>query len=186
MKKGKKVLTFLVSAFMCMSLAACGTAKTESDKNATKKNMTNQTDKADKDIKNSEHKNAAIGENINNTDDKMAVENKDLDARAQKIVKKVDKIKGIKKSYVAISNKTALIGLDIDKTYEGKLTEDLKKEVQDAVKKTDAAIDKVGVTADADLTERIKKVRDDIRAGKPLSGLGTEIEEIFRRIIPTK
>jgi len=44
----------------------------------------------------------------------------------------------------------------------------------------------VGVSADPDIWKRIVSMADDIEDGKPLSGFANEIEEIFRRIAPSK
>lgn len=159
MKKNYSLATFLITALMCISLTACATAKKPAE----------------------EKKDNA---NINVQEEKTVTENKTLDTRATKIADAVNKVEGVNSSYVAISNRNALVGVDINKDYEGKITDDLRKKVEDAVKNTDKEIDTVALTADVDLTERIKNLGSDIRAGKPLSGLGTEIEEILKRIIP--
>ncbi|WP_171011337.1 YhcN/YlaJ family sporulation lipoprotein [Haloimpatiens lingqiaonensis] len=159
MKKNHSLATFLITALMCVSLTACATANKPAE----------------------EKKGDA---NINVQEEKTVTENKTLDARAQKIADAVNKIEGVNSSYVVISDKNALVGLDINKDYEGKIADDLRKKVEDTVKNTDKEIQTVALTVDADLTERIKNLGSDIRGGKPLSGLGTEIQEILNRIIP--
>ncbi|NFN88772.1 YhcN/YlaJ family sporulation lipoprotein [Clostridium sporogenes] len=108
----------------------------------------------------------------------------DLTNRAQKIADEVTKIDGIDKARVAISEKRALVGVTIPNNAEGKLTDDLKKKVEDTVKNTDKEIDTVAVSADADIYERISKIGDGIKDGRGIEEFGNEFKELFNRIIP--
>ncbi len=65
------------------------------------------------------------------------------------------------------------------------MTTALKNKIDKAVKEADPNIKHVHVTANPDLYKRIENVGRDIRTGKPLTGLATEIQEIIRRITPT-
>ncbi|SHK05909.1 YhcN/YlaJ family sporulation lipoprotein [Tepidibacter formicigenes] len=104
--------------------------------------------------------------------------------RSNQIARNCNKLSGVNNSTVAISGNTAVVGVDLDKNVEGNLTEDLKRKIESTVKATDKNITNVVVTADIDLYERIKKVGQDIKAGRPLTGLGNELQEIIRRISP--
>lgn len=169
MKRFKSISTFLLTVFISMSLVACGTAKQSAEKGKPIENKTKKEDTMENKIK---------GE------DTMMPSNKDLHDRASKITTKISDIKGVDKAHVVISEKTAIVGLNINKDYEGKVTDELRKKVEDTVKNTDKDINTVTITADPNLTERIRKVGEDIGAGKPISGLGTEIKEILNRIVP--
>ncbi len=107
-----------------------------------------------------------------------------LTDRAQKIADEVIKIDGIDKARVAISEKRALVGVSIPNNAEGKLTDELKKKVEDTVKNTDKEIDTVAVSADADIYERISKIGDGIKEGKGIEEFADEFKELFNRIIP--
>lgn len=104
--------------------------------------------------------------------------------RAKAIANDIAKEKDIKGASCVVSGDTALVGLEFEKQYKGKVTDSIKKSVEKRVKKHEPSIKKVVVTADPDLLSRIKTMASDIEKGKPLSGFTTEIEEIIRRINP--
>lgn len=109
----------------------------------------------------------------------------DLTQRAQKIENAVNGISGVRSSRVVISNERALVGVDISATTEGTITNDLKANIEKVVKSTDNKITTVAVSADPDIFKRITNVGEGIRSGRPFSEFGNEVEEIFRRIVPT-
>lgn len=104
--------------------------------------------------------------------------------RADRIKKEVENVRDVKTAIVVITERTALVGVNLTSGTKGELNSKIKKEVEDAVKKADKDITRVSVTADPDIFTRIENVARDIGKGRPLSGLGTEIEEIVRRITP--
>ncbi|MGY0373912.1 YhcN/YlaJ family sporulation lipoprotein [Clostridium sp. JNZ J1-5] len=109
----------------------------------------------------------------------------DLSSRAQKIENAVNGISGVRGSRVVISNERALVGVDMAATTEGTMTNDLKANIERVVKSTDTRIKTVAVSADPDIFKRITNVGEGIRSGRPFSEFGNEVEEIFRRIVPT-
>ncbi|KIN80608.1 YhcN/YlaJ family sporulation lipoprotein [Clostridium botulinum] len=123
----------------------------------------------------------STGENINGN---TAAIDGDLSRRSQKIADELVKIKGIERARVVISERRALVGVTIPNSAEGKITSDLKKKVDDTVKKTDKEIDTVAVSADADVYDRIAKIADGITEGRGIQEFGTEFKELFNRIIP--
>ncbi|MCT7443428.1 YhcN/YlaJ family sporulation lipoprotein, partial [Escherichia coli] len=64
----------------------------------------------------------------------------DLYQRTTKIADEVAKIEGIKSANVVISDERALIGVDIENTAEGKITDELKSKVESTAKKADKEI----------------------------------------------
>ncbi|EPS48400.1 lipoprotein [Clostridium botulinum A1 str. CFSAN002368] len=74
----------------------------------------------------------STGENINGNT--TAIDG-DLSRRSQKIADELVKIKGIERARVVISERRALVGVTIPNSAEGKITSDLKKKVDDTVKK---------------------------------------------------
>ncbi|HZJ57220.1 MAG TPA: YhcN/YlaJ family sporulation lipoprotein [Clostridia bacterium] len=104
--------------------------------------------------------------------------------RAKAIARDVAKEKNIQSASCVVTGDTALVGLQFEKQYKGKVTDAIKKSVDRRVKKLESTIKKVVVTADPDLLSRIKTMAKDIEGGKPLSGFTNEIEEIVRRINP--
>lgn len=109
-----------------------------------------------------------------------------LIARAQTIAKKVADLNEVDRASVVITGNTALLGVDVKENIQGKMTTDLKRKIEARVKNTDARIKNVAITADPDLSTRIKTMVSDIEAGRPISGFANEIQEILRRITPIK
>ncbi|KYH29700.1 MULTISPECIES: YhcN/YlaJ family sporulation lipoprotein [Clostridium] len=115
--------------------------------------------------------------------DNINASNNDI-KRAAAIERAVNKVKGVRSSRVIVSGNRAIVGVDIGSAQEGKMTTELKNNVERVVKNADKRIQTVAVSADADIFKRITNIGEGIRAGKPFSQFGAEIEEIFRRIIP--
>jgi len=104
--------------------------------------------------------------------------------RARRIADKVADLKEIRSATCIISGTTAIIGVQFDQQYKGKITDEIKKKIDQVVKKTDTRINRVAVTADPDLVSRIQDIFKDIGQGKPLSGFVKEINELLNRIQP--
>jgi YhcN/YlaJ family sporulation lipoprotein len=128
--------------------------------------------------------------NINNKPKKgigtTDMRNTDLSKRADRIAKNVTKLNDVNSTTVVISGNTALVGVDIKDNVEGKITNNLKRRVEKTVRDTDKNITNVSITADADLYRRISNMATDIKNGRPISGFANEIQEILRRITPSK
>lgn len=188
-----KLLSFVLPLFLLFSLSACD----KNDMNNTNKNATPKTSEVapnnDKTGTNKDNLGKVTpnkDDNINNTTNngttKNTTDNSALSKKSKDIAAKVEKIKGVKSAKVIISNDRALVGIDMDSNIEGKLTDELKKEVENKVKSADSNIKTVAVSADAGLYQRISNVGKGIEDGRPFGEFGNEIDEIFRRIIPTK
>ncbi|WP_034868795.1 YhcN/YlaJ family sporulation lipoprotein [Clostridium lundense] len=154
----KKVLSLLLVTVFSLNISACTTKKTTPTPPAAQK-APEQTNV------------------VQNT-------TTELTQRADKIAKELTTIKGVKSANVVISEERALVGINLDKNIEGKLTDNIKNEVDKKVKSVDPKIKTVATSADVDIVQRITNVGNGIRQGKPLSEFGNEVEEIFRRIMP--
>lgn len=103
---------------------------------------------------------------------------------------KADRLESLAKSIPQVKNancvvigNTAIIGIDVDPTLERSKIDTIKYSVAEALRKDpDGA--KAIVTADLDLGERIRRVRQDIKNGKPFSGFAQELGNIIGRVIP--
>ncbi|MBU5482913.1 YhcN/YlaJ family sporulation lipoprotein [Clostridium sp. MSJ-11] len=170
--KSKKIFALLLTTVLTSGMMACGTT---GDQNGTQQPNTNQ------------QQNAAENQVLPNTDN-TTMQNEqntaELTQRADKIAKELTTIKGINSANVLISNERALVGVNLDENAEGNLTNELKTEVEKKVKSTDPKIQTVAVSADVDVVQRIQNIGKGIGEGRPFSEFGTEIEEIFRRILP--
>lgn len=172
-KNNKKLL--FTTGLLSLSLLLGTGCTNKSAKNPPANNATkNVTEKAENTTKSAEEK----------AKENTTAANGDLSRRSQKIADELVKIKGIEKARVVISERRALVGVTIPNSAEGKMTSDLKKQVEDTVKKTDKEIDTVAVSADADVYDRITKIADGIKEGRGIQEFGTEFKELFNRIIP--
>lgn len=107
-----------------------------------------------------------------------------LNTRAEKIATAVNKLTGVNNSRVIISDNRALVGVSLNSGVQGTMTDQMKTNIERAVKTADRQITSVAVTADPDLYTRINNIGTGIRNGRPLSEFGSEVEELFRRVIP--
>lgn len=108
----------------------------------------------------------------------------DVAERANYLANAVERIDGVDRAAVVITNNTALVGIDLKDNVEGNMTTQMKNEVERVVRNTDRRIVNVQVTADADLYRRINNIARDINNGRPIQGFDDEIREIIRRITP--
>lgn len=110
--------------------------------------------------------------------------NNRMTAATNRIYDRLASLSGVNDSTVVITGTTAVVGVDVAKNSKGTSTNDVKTRVEKAVRAADSSIKNVVVTADPDLFQRLKKVGQDVRNGRPLKGFGTEMQEIMRRITP--
>lgn len=110
--------------------------------------------------------------------------NQDLNARADRIVNAVAKLDEVRSATVVISETTALVGVNLTDDTKGELNSEIKRQIEDTVRRTDREITRVSVTADPDIFKRIENIARETGRGRPLSGFGREIEELVRRITP--
>ncbi|MHB9943023.1 hypothetical protein CF065_15700 [Clostridium sporogenes] len=179
-QNNKKLL--FTTGLLSLSLLLGTGCTNKSAKNPPADNTTKNV--MEKAKENTANKNAANGNATNENAGNTTATDGDLSRRSQKIADELVKIKGIEKARVVISERRALVGVTIPNSAEGKITSDLKKQVEDTVKKTDKEIDTVAVSADADVYDRIAKIADGITEGRGIQEFGTEFKELFNRIIP--
>jgi len=108
---------------------------------------------------------------------------------ADNIVQAVQKIPGIKTVSAVTNGDTAYIGVNldtnsgIDNTSEIQL---IKQQIADTARSVDSDIETVYVSADADFMEKITKISNDIRNGRPIESFKDELDNIVKRVTPEK
>ncbi|SFP81947.1 YhcN/YlaJ family sporulation lipoprotein [Caldicoprobacter faecalis] len=112
------------------------------------------------------------------------VDNRQYVDRARRIADNVADLKEIQSATCVISGNTAIIGVQFSEQYKGKMTDEIKKKIDQVVKRTDTRINRVAVTADPDMVSRIQDIFRDIGRGRPLSAFVKEINELLNRIQP--
>jgi YhcN/YlaJ family sporulation lipoprotein len=108
---------------------------------------------------------------------------------ADNIAQAVSKIPGIKNVTAVTNGNIAYIGVNldtdsgIDNTSE---IQQIKEEVANTARSVDSDIDTVYVSADADFIQKITRISNDIRNGKPVESFRDELDRIVKRVTPEK
>ncbi|WP_433745494.1 YhcN/YlaJ family sporulation lipoprotein [Paenibacillus amylolyticus] len=92
-------------------------------------------------------------------------------------------VEGVEDANCVILGNTAVVGIDVDGELERARVGTIKYAVAEALRKDPEGVDSI-VTADADVTERIKEIGEHIRQGHPISGFASELADMVGRIIP--
>lgn len=111
--------------------------------------------------------------------------NRNEAARARQIEKQVVKLKEVENATVVVSENTAVVGVNLVDNMNGRLTTGVRRKIENVVKETDEDVHRVSVTADPDLYKRIQSLARDAANGRAVSGFGTQVEDLVRRITPT-
>jgi YhcN/YlaJ family sporulation lipoprotein len=93
------------------------------------------------------------------------------------------KVPGVKGANCVVLGNTAVVGVDVDGNLDRARVGTLKYSVAEALRKDPHGANAI-VTADIDLTQRIKDMRADINKGRPVAGFAEEMADIIGRIVP--
>lgn len=105
---------------------------------------------------------------------------------AQRLADRISDMEAVNSASVVVTADRAWVGVDLRANTRGEITDEIKKEITNLVKReTDNRIATVYVTADADTVTRIRNIARDITDGKPISGFINELNEIGRRVTPS-
>ncbi len=107
-----------------------------------------------------------------------------MEDMAENAVDAATDVEGVEAANVVVLGNTALIGVGLDKDIAEEKIDDIKSEIDQAVKERDQRIKNTSITADPDLTTRIKKVTTGISEGRPISESWDELTDIFKRMTP--
>ncbi|WP_308638893.1 YhcN/YlaJ family sporulation lipoprotein [Paenibacillus silvisoli] len=105
---------------------------------------------------------------------------KQVAARLEKLARDVPGVKG---AHCVVFKNTAIVGIDVAGNLERSRVGTIKYAVAEAFRKDPYGIDAV-VTADMDLSSRLKEVQADWRRGRPIAGFAEEMADIIGRIVP--
>lgn len=108
---------------------------------------------------------------------------------ADNIAKAVKTVPGIKGASAVISGNNAYVGINIDVSGNIDNTakvQNLKKQAADMVRKTDNSIKTIYVSADADFVQRLTRISNDIKNGKPVEGFTNELTQLVKRMTPER
>ncbi|AKL95638.1 sporulation lipoprotein YhcN/YlaJ [Clostridium aceticum] len=108
----------------------------------------------------------------------------DLMTRADRIVNEVARMEEVRSATVVIFENTALVGVTLTEDTDGEINRGIERRIEETAREADRSVERVAVTADPNMFRRIQEISREAGEGRPLSGFGREIEEMFRRIVP--
>lgn len=167
----RRIITLLIITILMVGLfTGCAPARRPAPDKAPRQDITEPRD-MNRDM------------NRDNMTDDMGA--REANRIAEQLSKEATKVKGVKSATVVYTNKTAVVGLDLEANIEAGRTEDIKQEVSNRLKKANNNVETVSVSTDADTVTRIKKIARGVADGRPVSEFAKELSEITRRISPS-
>jgi YhcN/YlaJ family sporulation lipoprotein len=103
----------------------------------------------------------------------------DLNIRAERLAQEIDKFPEVDNSHVVVTDGTALVGIVMKQRNTKAISRGLREDIERKVQGIDNQIDRVYVTADAGLTERIRRVSQNISKGYSLTGMADETQDLL-------
>ncbi|MTI70742.1 MAG: YhcN/YlaJ family sporulation lipoprotein [Firmicutes bacterium] len=118
----------------------------------------------------------------NNMDmDNMEMNNNDLSSRAETIANSVVDLSEVNDATVVITNNTALVGVNVTGNRD-MLDAEMRDRVRSVVKNVDNDIDRVVVTADTTMFDRIDNIAQNINRGRNVTDYRDEIDNMLENI----
>ncbi|BBH21246.1 hypothetical protein Back11_25910 [Paenibacillus baekrokdamisoli] len=105
---------------------------------------------------------------------------KQVAAHLESLAKQVPGVNG---AHCVVFKNTAIVGIDVDGNLDRSRVGTIKYAVAEAFHKDPYGINAI-VTADMDLSHRLRDVQADINRGRPFSGIAEELSDIVGRIVP--
>lgn len=125
--------------------------------------------------------NAARKPEVNNRNP-VASENQ----QANTLANTATQVEGVKSAYVVVSGNMAVVGLDINRNASKSEVAQIKSQVGKQIASADKQINDVRIATDADSVTRIRNIANGIGQGKPVDSFAKELDDVVRRIAPTK
>lgn len=92
-------------------------------------------------------------------------------------------VPGVNGANCVVFGNYAIVGIDVGEQMDRSHVGTLKYAVAEAFRKDPVGIDAL-VTADMDLTQRIREIRADVNNGRPIAGFTEELADIVGRLMP--
>jgi len=188
--KSKKYLIFALTFVLLIAFVATGCAPARRPiEDPVRTPINNQDNINNRDNVNTPGVNRVPGDQDNNVMDDGILRANEADVGMnrqleQRIATEVQNMEGINDAVVIVDGNTAYIGVDAGRNIAGQRINALKEQVSETARRVDTRITRVYVSADMDVTERLRGFARDVGEGRPVTGFINEIEELFRRPIP--
>jgi YhcN/YlaJ family sporulation lipoprotein len=127
---------------------------------------------------NSQYNNGTVqdyGTNINYTNN--------ANANTEQVEKQLENMEYVEDATCVINGDTALVGLDVTENCTGYRLTDVKNNTVSKVKAMCPGVTNISVTEDDSMYNRIDTLSNDIRSGKTIDNLSTQISNMVRNIV---
>lgn len=155
---GIKMKKTLIIAALLLILAGC----------STKKELSNNVNDSSVKVKNSY---------IENVDRKTGQE------ISKRLVKLATSIPNVKDATAVVLGRYAIVGIDVNAKIDRSQVGSIKYSVAESLKKDPYGAKSV-VVADADTTQRLREIQEDINKGRPIQGIMEELADVAGRLMP--
>lgn len=120
---------------------------------------------------------------INVTDNSMVNE---LVTRSNRIANRIENIDIVDRARVIVttSQRTALVGLDLEDDVEAQVTDDLRRRIRSIITDTDKRIKNILITADTQMYDEIDSIVRELNRGRSYSDFVDDIDSIQKRMAP--
>lgn len=116
----------------------------------------------------------------NNIADQMITNPADIAAHLENIATRVPHVRG---AHCVVLGNTAVVGIDVESDLERSKVGTIKYSVAEALRKDPYGVNSI-VTADLDINQRLREIRESVMAGRPFAGFASEMADIVSRIMP--
>lgn len=111
---------------------------------------------------------------------KMITDRKAVEAHLEELAASIEGVEG---AHCVVMGNTAIVGLDVGGEVERSRVGTIKYAVAEAFRNDPYGIDAF-VTADLDMTNRLREIGEDIAEGRPVAGFAEELADMIGRLIP--
>jgi YhcN/YlaJ family sporulation lipoprotein len=109
-------------------------------------------------------------------------------SQADNVARACERVQGVDNATAVVSGNTAYVGIDM-KTGNARANNDIagiKRQCAQQIKAANPNVTTVYVSADADFIDRIRRIGDGVRNGRPVDGFRNELAELVRRLTPER
>lgn len=110
-------------------------------------------------------------------------QNQSPQAKADHLARLATEVPNVKGATAIVAGRYTIVGIDVDPTLDRSRVGTVKYAVAQALKDDPNGANAL-VTADTDIVQRIREMNEDIRQGRPISGIMEELADIAGRIVP--
>lgn len=111
------------------------------------------------------------------------LEIKDSKAIAEHLESLATSVPQVESAHCVVFGNTAVVGINLRKDMDRAKVGTVKYSVAEALKKDPYGVNAI-VTADLDLDQRLRNIRDNMRAGRPITGFAEQMADIMGRAMP--